>query len=115
MKFPFDSMYEADERGQEIFYALGDAYSPPPIFRHGEWELVATLPKESATSDGYETRVYECRMPARFFKVEAVADTDYQGVPRSGFALSTGSGDRQGELIAEMALAIQRGMLGIAS
>lgn len=88
-------------------YVLGDQYRPPQTFRHGAWELVADL---EAVGDGQGVKVFESRMPARFFKIEVAAGA---GATQRPFAFSTGSGNAMGELIGEMAKAIAGGMLGV--
>lgn len=105
----FESMYDPDDRDREIF---GSLYSPPDRFRHGEWEKVAEIAKPE-DSDGNPVTIYECRLPARFFKLVAHPSENTIGKPQPGFSLSTGSGDEMGELIVSMAKAIAGGMLDI--
>lgn len=92
---------------------LGREYQPPEKFRHGEWELVAEMKKDPEDGDGQSVRVFECRMPARFFKLEAAADANSCGEEQQPFVVTTGSGDEMGHLIGELAKAITQGMLGI--
>jgi hypothetical protein len=90
--------------------ALGRRYKPPARFRHGVAELVAELPKQP-NSDGYHVRVYESRLPARFYKVVALPSKNSCGEPRPGFTLSTGSS--MTDLVGALTLAVNDGMLDI--
>ena len=112
MNSPLDPLYDGtDGRDAQICLRLGKAYQPPSRFIHGKWHLVASLPKDPESGDGFPVEIHEVRMPARFFKVEALPSTDSMKRARPGFALSTGSGDDMGALCAQMALAIAGGML----
>lgn len=88
--------------------ALGSAYQPPKQFSRGSWTLVAELP---AQSDGHAIRVFECRMPARFFRIESLPARSFDGAPKPGFVLETGT--MEGDLVAAMAKAIAEGMLAL--
>lgn len=107
-----DFLYLDDRDRLNPLAALGAALNPPPRFDHGQWHVVAKL---HAETDGHEVRVSECRMPARFYKVEALSRINHRGEFVPGFAFSTGSGDEMGELAASIALAISNGMLGMES
>lgn len=104
-----DSLYYADKRDAAIF---GNDYCGPEAFKHGEWHLVARFAKDPADSDGQVAEVYECRLPARFFKLIALPDTNSVGEPVEGFSLSTGSGDEMGVLMRSLAKAVSAGMVG---
>src|SRR3990167_4274391 len=91
----FGPLYKPDARDRAIF---GEYYVPEAEpFEHGAWHVVARIPKSGG--DGQPVEIDECRMPARFFRLRALADVDGGGRPRRGFALSTGSGDAMGRLI----------------
>jgi hypothetical protein len=91
---------------------LGREYRPPEKFRHGEWELVADMKKAPEDGDGQSVKVFECRMPARFFKLEAMADANSMGEAQAPFVVTTGSGDEMAHLIGELAKAVTQGMIG---
>lgn len=90
--------------------AIMPGYSPRDPFTHGKEVLVAELP---ATPDGYVVRVFETRLPARFYRVEALPTPDSLGRPRPGFEIETGSGHEMGILAGRIALEIANGMLEI--
>src|SRR3990172_6778843 len=100
-----------DQRDAMIFAPIAQFFRPPKDFQHGEWHLIAEIPKQGG--DGYPARVYECRVPARFFKVEVLDSNDSMGTPKKGFTLSTGSGDEMGVLCVQIALAASRGLIGL--
>ena len=102
----FDSLYGTRDK----ILSLGRAYKPPKTFRHGEWEIVATLKKKH--EDGMDVEVYECRLPSRSFKVVVKDGTDSAGKACKGFTLSTGSGEDMGELCGMIAKAATDGMIG---
>lgn len=86
-------------------------YKPPAEFDHNEWNLVATFPKDGG--DGQAAEVYESRLPASFWMLKALGDTNSVGEPVPGFSLSTGSGDEMGHLAFAIARAAARGMIGV--
>lgn len=109
-----DFLYDGhDARDSAVFRALPDPtwYYPPNRFEHGEWHKVADIPKREG-GDGNPSRIYECRMPARFYKLEVLDSTNSVGEPTNGFTLSTGSGEAMGALLVQIALAVRDGMLG---
>ena len=107
----FGPLYTPDARDLAIF---GEYYVPDAEqFEHGAWRVVARIPK--AGGDGQPVEIDECRMPARFFRIRALAATDGIGQHRAAFALSTGSGDAMGRLMMELGQAIAQGMVGLAS
>lgn len=69
----FDILYGPREK----ILSLGKAYKPPKKFQHGKWEMIASLKKKH--EDGLDVEVYECRLPARSFKVVVKDGTDTQG------------------------------------
>lgn len=87
---------------------LGKDYKLPKEFIYGEWTLVASLPKIK-DCPGFPVEIYECRMPARLFKIRALDYLDSMNGSRKGFILSTGSIDQ--ELVGRMALEINNGYL----
>lgn len=109
-----DSMYDGfDARDVEIFRALDKAWFVPcGRFTHGEWQKIFDIPKGEYSGDGSPCAIFECRMPARFFKLEVYDSKNSIGEPSAGFSLSTGSGDDMGKLISQIAIAVRRGMLG---
>lgn len=102
----FESLYEVRPEDKAPF---GKHWMFPERFSHGEWALVAEYPKTSG--DGYDVRLYECRMPARFYKVEAIPTTNSIGKARPGFAISTGSGKGMLELAIRIAEVAADGMI----
>lgn len=90
--------------------ALGAAYQPPKRFAHGDWTLVAEIP---AQPDGHPVRVYECRMPARFFRVEALPAMSFDGASKPGWAIETGT--VPGDLVAALALGVAGGTIAQAA
>lgn len=103
----FDILYGPREK----ILSLGKAYKPPKKFQHGKWEMIASLKKKH--EDGLDVEVYECRLPARSFKVVVKDGTDSTGKASKGFSLSTGSGDDMGELCGMIAKAASEGMIGV--
>lgn len=101
-----------DRRGADIFAPITEWHRPPAQFEHGVEHLVADIPKVEG-SDGHPCRIYETRMPARFFKLEVLDSENSVGQPMKGFCLSTGSGDDVGRLIVQIALAVRDGMIGL--
>jgi hypothetical protein len=91
---------------------LAELYTPPKHFEYGVRYAVANIPKESG-SDGQDCVIYEERWPARFFTLVVKDTANSVGEIEQGFTMSTGSGDEMGELIAEIAIAISQGMLGL--
>lgn len=93
---PFSFLYDTD--ASCTIHSLGKLYQPPARIE-SEWQLVATVSKDG---DGHEVQVFECRLPAQFYKLEV-----------HGFEVSTGSGREMGELIGKLAIEIARGMIDI--
>lgn len=94
MKDILDHLYKANKEDGKC---LGKEYKPPMEFKHGERVLVMELP---GIGDGKPVKVYENRLPARFYEIE------FEGV-----TLSTGSGMEK--LVGQIAKAIHEGMLGL--
>lgn len=105
----FPSLYSPDARDAALF---GDHYAPPERFSHGGWHKVAEFPKTA--EDGQPCEIYECRYPARFFKLVALESRNSIDEPKTGFALSTGSGDEVGALMVALATQIAGGMVGLS-
>lgn len=103
-----DWMYETDDSDR----ALDPAYNAPRKMPYGEWIEVAEF---KGKGDGQDCKVFESRMPARFYKVTAYDTPNSVGKVNVGFSLSTGSGTEMGKLIFAIARAISEGMLGLAS
>jgi hypothetical protein len=104
------SLYDRDERDRAIF---GDCYAPSvDHYPHGTWHVVARIQKSG--TDGQSVEIDECRMPARFFRLRALADVNSVGKQVPAFALSTGSGDGMGRLMVALGRAIAEGMVGLA-
>ena len=89
-----EHLYNSEKSDQKY---LGKEYNPPKKFEHGKRTLIIEL---SGDGDGVPVKVYETRLPARFFEIEF-----------EGITLSTGSGMEK--LIGQMAKAIHDGMLGV--
>ena len=77
-----------------------------------EWELIKLFPK--AHPDGQPARVDVMRMPAKFYRVSAMAGTDSVGEPKPEYALTTGSGEACRKWAHKTARLISDGMIGIA-
>ena len=84
-------------------------YKPPQRLPYGEMCLVSQLKNQG---DGHDVNIYEARMPARFYKIEALPARKYTGELKPGFSLSTGSGVE--DLVEHIAVAISEGMLGLS-
>lgn len=109
MRDPFAFLYAGERR---MCQSLGDDYKPPESFDHGKDTLVASLPKAHADGDGMAVEVYECRMPATFWRLVAKPTPNSLGEMQPGFEISTGSGgDEMLDLIGRMARLITEGML----
>jgi hypothetical protein len=102
-------LYFPDRRDTDIF---GDHYKPPKKFQYGKWHRIVTLRKEKR-GDGGDAFIFECRMPARFFKVVVPDYENSVGEKKKGFTLQTGSGDEMGKLAMQIAHAASKGMLGL--
>jgi hypothetical protein len=94
---------------EEKIKSLGRHYRPRDGVGHDEWLLIADIPAEN--SDGISCKVYETRMPARFFKLVVGEALDFMGRPKGGVVISSGSGNEMGELIGQIAIATSQGML----
>ena len=97
---------------EEKIKSLGRHYRPRGLsraFDHDEWLLIADIPAEN--SDGISCKVYETRMPARFFKLVVGEALDFMGRPKGGVVISSGSGNEMGELIGQLAIATSQGMM----
>jgi hypothetical protein len=90
---------------------LGEYHKPPARFEHGRDALVAKVPKVNG-GDGQPVEVYECRMPARFYKIKVLPSKNSVGEKKEGYEITTGSGDQMGELTASLAISITEGMIG---
>ena len=107
MKDIFDDLYKRACRPE--IQGLPGYKKPKKFFQYGSWKLVADMEGEG---DGQRVKVYECRMPARFYKIEALPTPNSVGEMSAGFTLSTGSSEAK--LVADIANAIREGMLGLA-
>lgn len=79
-------------------------------FEHGKETLIAQYPKPEP-GDGQPVDVYCTAMPARFYRIAALASEDSVGEPKPAFSMSTGSGME--ELSHAIAEAIESGMLSM--
>jgi hypothetical protein len=105
--FLSDKAYRHDNRDD---YVLGRLiYRGPAVFTHSEWHTIANVPKTGG--DGFDCEIQECRMPARSFRLVALATNDSTGHRRPGFILSAGTGGEIGRFIVEAAKHIASGML----
>lgn len=103
-----EALYDPDERDRAIF---GEHYISGGPFVYGEWRLVARFQKRGG--DGQDVEIDECRMPARFFRLRALAGRDSVDGALPAFTLSTGSGDEVGQLMVALAQQIVMGMVGL--
>lgn len=78
---------------------------------HHDWRLLKEFPKNG--EDGQPARVLFASMPAKFYRVEALASTNSVGGPVRPFSLQTGSGDEMQELACRIGQAVADGMLGV--
>jgi len=104
---PFDCLYS--NKDPRAFSQWGVFYRPPALFEHGRDYLVAELEKMPLDGDGRKVRVYETRLPARFYRIVAGPGVNSVGDPQAGFEFSTGSGCE--ELVVQLVDAIRSGML----
>jgi hypothetical protein len=105
-----DQLYYPDMRDRVLF---GDAYVPPARFHHGQWYLVARFEKDEPHSDGQPVRIDEMRLPARAFRLRALASRNSVGEVLPAWSLSTGTGDDMGRLCVEIAKAASEGMIAV--
>ena len=103
-----DHLYHDTELGLVEF---GSDYAPAVLpFPHGEWVKVARYPR-AIHNAGQDVTVHECRLPARFFKLEihehAPSET---GLPMNPYIVTTGSG--MGEFTARLGKFIAAGRVG---
>ena len=87
----------------DVFYGANEA--------HSAWHTVTRLEKRGG--DGQPVEIDECRMPARFFRLRALASVNSVGEPIEAFTLVTGSGDKLGRLMLRLAKEIVDGCVGI--
>lgn len=104
----FDRLYEVKPEDRAPF---GPYWKGPEWFTHGDWHIVAEYPKDPEDGDGQVVRLHECRMPARFYKIEALPTPNSVGEVRPGFSISTGSGTEMLELAVRLAKKVSRGMI----
>lgn len=81
-------------------------------FVHGEWKRVAHVPKAPVAGDGQPVDIYECRMPARFYKMVVLEADNSIGKRNPGGVISSGSGEDMGRLFYRLALKFAEGMAG---
>ena len=102
---PFASLYNGNRYEHEM-QGLGGEYNPPEQFEYGKDALVAKLKGEG---DGQDVEIYECRLPATFFKIKVLSTPDSLGREQDGYEITTGS--RMHKLTCEIAKAISEGMI----
>ncbi len=100
------------EQRTPAFEQFGAAYRPPKRFAHGEDTEVVFL-KSGEGEDGQDVRIYDGRMPAAFFTIEALPTQNSVGEWKPAFRISTGSGSEMAELAASLAKAIVEGMISV--
>lgn len=112
--FGFGFLYEprADDplRSELAKHRLAQCYKPPKKFEHGKDTLVVSIPKVE-NGDGHPVEIWECRMPATFYRVRVLPSKNSCNEAKPGFELSTGSGEEMGRLSVNIALAVSEGML----
>lgn len=104
----FDEAYKA--RSTDVLPGLKGDYKAPERFEHGEATPVSYIGAQC--EDGLSVVVWETRMPARFFRIEAYSNPPLCRGRLLKFALETGTIEPR--LVAEIANAIAEGMLGVA-
>ena len=100
---PLESVFGMLYKGRRTDYPLGLPYDPPAHFEHGVEALVCDLPAVGP-DEGAAVKVFETRLPAKFFRLEVAPSPCHPGV-----VLSTGSDE--GELALRMAVAFSEAML----
>ena len=81
---------------------------------NGEWREIMRAVKTPVDGDGQSCAVDVCEMPAQFYRVRALPDTNSVGAQVEPFMLSTGSGDECKAWAMRTAYLIARGMVGLA-
>jgi hypothetical protein len=94
----------------EELAAFRGAWIGPDAYLHGEWSLVAIYTKEDG-GDGQTVEVRCSAMPARFYRITAIAGENSTGEKLKRWSLGTGSGCA--ELAATIAREISLGMLAL--
>jgi hypothetical protein len=108
---PFNFLYSGLEAREKSI--LGNLhYVGPSQFNHGEWHTIAKIEKDPEDGDGQSVEIQECRMPARFFRLNVLAGNDSMGDPKAGYEVTTGSGYKVGLLVVSLAKQISKGMIG---
>lgn len=102
-----DFLYEARDDDRRPF---GDKWCGPDRLDYGKDYLCAVFEKYPG-GDGQTCEVYISALPARFYKIKALASPNSVGEMHDEWALGTGSG--AGRLAADIAKAIAEGMLQI--
>lgn len=105
-----DMFYQ--HRDSDRIESLGDHYQPQDRFDHSTWVLIASL---DAEEDGAACRVYETRMPARFWKLVVDGRANYMGQRQRPVTAHSGSGKEMGELMGQLAVAVSQGMVTLES
>jgi hypothetical protein len=99
---PFAGNYETRAADRSAF---GEEYTAPDVMEHGVWTEVF---RTKCDENGDIIRIFEMRMPARFYRLEvSAADGSLK------LALSTGSGTEQGAFLRTMADMLREGMLAV--
>ena len=80
-----------------------------------DWREMQRFPKHPADGDGQSCAVDLAEMPAAFYRVRALPDTNSIGAPLAGFMLATGSGTACRDWAVQTARMISRGMVGLES
>lgn len=94
--------------------SLGNLYRHPKAgFTNGRAALVATV-KAPKDSDGQTCKIYESRLPARFFTLKVLPGPNSIGEMKAGYEIRTGSGSGMGELVGILAKSIEMKYLSIA-
>ena len=105
-----DELYQLNNiELKQYLYWFGYQYSPQEIFKHGKKVLVCRI-KSDEGGDGQDVDIYETRMPAIFYEIEALETPDSIGERSNAFTLTTGTIDAS--LVAQIAHEIAEGGLG---
>ena len=91
-------LYEGRDDDRVPFECIKQYLRYPAKFRHGEWTLIADLPK--STHEERNVKVFETRCAASFFTVVVLPDAD-----RPGVIYESGSGSKMAQMAADVAKA----------
>jgi hypothetical protein len=78
------------------------------------WIEMMRFPKHPVDGDGQSCAIDRCELPAAFYRLRALPDTNSVGEPIPPFCLATGSGTEARDWALQTARMISRGLVGLS-